>query len=485
MDTPAENRTKSGIEHDGLRELFSYPLMDAIVDRRTRRISRGTSVKAGPLSHESSNAPAPLSKLEEAVLIVATGLTGSSTMHDVPTKNAENKDSFSTPLLNILSRGTSSIDNSHSVSFFMINDEGTWLIRQRRNQEALKALAERPKRWEDWSEGDWISAAESVKHKLYAERVDFPREWPYYFIWNRQLSNRPGTTLLLPVVDITRQLINVFISLLSEDDGQRPIFVDDWSRFKPKTFMDWFGLIGGKLGLTPEIPYHIIGGVKRAQSGWLRTDAPVPLGYYGAFRTDYESLLMLQNLMLISQGMGLGAWLHAAVDVPFLFERDPAKGKYGIEFHMQEPRKWRKWPPLPTTQPNPIGIDGVLESLSPPYVSSMDEAVDRVIEEKYGPEGTYGDRSIFEKSYRDSAFGESFLKMTSKRPAPEVIDYTKEICNYIYDTYGRFPAHCNAFHFPGVWLQFSHLELECYDKYFDPSLYARQASHEIFWKPDP
>jgi hypothetical protein len=28
-------------------------------------------------------------------------------------------------------------------------------------------------------------------------------------IWNRQISNRPGTTILLPIVDLTRQMINV------------------------------------------------------------------------------------------------------------------------------------------------------------------------------------------------------------------------------------------------------------------------------------
>ena len=61
------------------------------------------------------------------------------------------------------------------------------------------------------------------------------------------------------------------------------------------------------------------------------------------------------------------------------------------------------------------------------------------------------------------------------------IEYMKLLCNYIYDTYGRFPAHVDAFHVPGVWMQFSHLELEYYDKYFDPALYSRQAAHVTWW----
>jgi hypothetical protein len=71
--------------------------------------------------------------------------------------------------------------------------------------------------------------------------------------------------------------------------------------------------------------------------------------------------------------------------------------------------------------------------------------------------------------------------MASQRPTPQVVEYAKEICNYIYDTYGRFPAHVNAFHLPGVWLQFSHLELEFYDKYFSADLYQRQAAHQELW----
>ena len=73
---PAGN---TGQTHRGLRELFSYPLMSAIVDRRTRRVARGTSIPSGPISYTSTNKPEPLTPLEEAILIVSTGLTGSST----------------------------------------------------------------------------------------------------------------------------------------------------------------------------------------------------------------------------------------------------------------------------------------------------------------------------------------------------------------------------------------------------------------------
>lgn len=158
-DSPTTDRITPAAAHPGLRDLFAYPLMSAIIDRRTRRVARGTSIEAGPISHVSENAPSPLSPLEEAVLIVSTGLTGSATMHDVPTRNAEGQESFSAPLINILSRSASTIDNSHAVSFFLINDEGTFLIKKKRNHEALEMLARRPPRWEDWTEDDWLSGS--------------------------------------------------------------------------------------------------------------------------------------------------------------------------------------------------------------------------------------------------------------------------------------------------------------------------------------
>ena len=108
------------------------------------------------------------------MLVVSTGLTGKVTMHDVPAKNDDGSERFSAPLINVLARSASSIDNAHAVSFFLINDEGTWLIKHARNQDALALLSKLPPRWEDWSEADWLAAAASLKHRLYKERLDFP-----------------------------------------------------------------------------------------------------------------------------------------------------------------------------------------------------------------------------------------------------------------------------------------------------------------------
>src|SRR5881296_1053255 len=100
MAIDLDPRAAQASSHRGLQELFTYPLMSAIFDRRTRRVARGTSIPSGPISYTSPKKPEPLTPLEEAVLIVATGLTGAVTMHDVPARNADGTERFSAPLIN-------------------------------------------------------------------------------------------------------------------------------------------------------------------------------------------------------------------------------------------------------------------------------------------------------------------------------------------------------------------------------------------------
>jgi len=57
----------------------------------------------------------------------------------------------------------------------------------------------------------------------------------------------------------------------------------------------------------------------------------------------------------------------------------------------------------------------------------------------------------------------------------------KAICNYIYDTYGRFPARVDTMHL--MWfMQTHHLDLEYYGKYFRPGAYGRtHRDHMATW----
>ena len=465
----------------GLADLLRYPLMSALAERRTRRIARGTSLSSGSLSHTSTNDPAPLTALEEAVIVVSTGLTG-PVMHDGPLKRPDGGDELGSPFLNVVGRTASSPDNSHATSFFLINDRGIWLLRRPSDREALQLLASLPGKWEDWSDDDWLRAAETVKVQVSDKRLEFPRTFPYYLGWNKQTSNVPGTTILMPVVDCTRQYINAIFTMLSEPDGQRPVVIDDWQEFHPADLAEAAVWVGAQFGFPTKIPYQPIGGIKWVQNGFCNPDISAPLGFSHALRTDYEAFFLLQNLMLLAQAMGLGGWIHSSVFAPWVLQRDPAKGWFGLGFRMEVPdKKWVRWPPVPSTQPNPVGIDGVLEGLCPPYVGSMNEAVDILIGEKYGPQGMYGDAATFAAPFKKDADAKEYLRLQVPF-SPLAIEYTKEICTYLFEKYGRFPAHVDAFYVPGIWVQFSHLELEYYEKYYKASLVQRQAAHAANWE---
>jgi len=48
---------------------------------------------------------------------------------------------------------------------------------------------------------------------------------------------------------------------------------------------------------------------------------------------------------------------------------------------------------------------------------------------------------------------------------------TKAICNYIYETYGKFPGTVDTMHL--MWfMQVHHLDLNFYDQFFKPGAYG-------------
>jgi hypothetical protein len=63
----------------------------------------------------------------------------------------------------------------------------------------------------------------------------------------------------------------------------------------------------------------------------------------------------------------------------------------------------------------------------------------------------------------------------------DVIACTRDICTYIYETHGRFPAHTDTIHVPGVWLQTHHLENAYYEKYFRNGMTEAHELHDQRW----
>lgn len=447
--------TAAGFDSAGFDEALGYPFFSALFNRRSRRISRGIrSVPAGSLTYTSSQQPEPLTPLEEALLIAVTGITG-ITMPDMPFETEGGKSLAGTPMLEVAGRSASSPDNAQATHFFLINDTGTYLLREPKDAD--------PHRWRDGVTPETLVAlAESCKVRVLDHRLDFPREYPCYLGRNRYVSNVPGSTILVPVVDLTRQYINGLMFLLSHRDGPRPTPIDDWNFYRKAGVSKW------------------------VKSGFLNEDLKLPLGFLGTFRIHVEAELLVQNILLAIQALGLGGWVHAAFPGPLLLG-DPEFARYGrgLGFRYVKPRSsvlrklLKPVTPLPAGRPNPVGLDGLLEGYCPPYYPSMSAAIDALIEHKYGKSGVYSESSDLKKVFQPGKVDQFLAEVPHY--APEVVECVRDVCNYIYTTYGRFPAHVDAMFVPGIWVQAHHLDLDYYDALYDSGYSGTQARHDKLW----
>jgi len=448
--------------HPGLADLFGRPLLDTVWHRRTHRVSRGASVPAGSMSYRSSHTQQPLSELEEAVLIAITGCTG-LTMPDRPFEDPrDGKPIMAKPNLTMAGRTAGSPDNAQGTHFFMIDDTGTYYLRK---------LPPAPQ--EPFTAETLVARAAQSKVKVLDHRLDVPqnkRDFPAYLDSNRFLSNLSGTTVFFPVVDLSHQYINALMYLLTQPDGARPTLVDDRNFYRPAGVKKW------------------------VRNGFLNGDLKLPLGALGPMRTQIEADLLLQNLMLTAEAMGLGAWIHASIN-PQIALGDPKFSRaYGrmLGFTFVTPRwrladVWRWHVPLPkyaTLRSHPVGLtskdgEALIAAACPPAHTSMSDAVDSVIRSKFGTGGIYTDKDVFTRIYKED-YGQRYLAEAGEYEE-RVIDCARDICEYVIRTHRRFPAHTDAIHVPGIWLQTHHVEREYYERFFVNGLTEVHRRHAELW----
>lgn len=412
-------------EAQPIADISSFPLFEAMTRHDTKiRDSASTSGPAGA----PADAVQPLTAVEEAMLIATSGVTG-ITMPDMPFQSETGKDLLGTPMLHLRGRSASSADNAQSTHFFLVNDSGTYLLKHA--PEEMPPLS-----FHDISESQLIRRAEACKIRVLDKRLEFRQNFPSDMGRQHHLSNVGGSTILVPVVDMTRQYINGMMYLLSQPAGYRPTYIDDWNFYRPAGVRKWI------------------------KSGYLNPKIRIPLGYTATFRIHVEASLLIQNMLLTMQAMGLDGWAGTSFPPSVLLGAPDAVKKFGpgLGFRFEEPRSsWFRrrvrnvFTPLPAGCPNPVGLDGHLEGACPPYYPTIDAAIDSIIAQKYGLDGRYSAEREFADIFKPGLAG----KFVEEAPhlTDEAIDCTRDICNYLYNTYGRFPAHVDAIFVPGVWIQ--------------------------------
>jgi hypothetical protein len=181
--------------------------------------------------------------------------------------------------------------------------------------------------------------------------------------------------------------------------------------------------------------------------------------------------------------------------LPAILLGDPEYAKYGkglgFRYHQPTFSLWRllRRPitPLPAWRANPVGLSDpggqgdLIRGYCPPNYPSTDAAIDDLIAKKYlNPDSTYRRISGWDQVFKDG-MAKTFIDEVTHYD-DDVINCAKDVCNYIYNTYGRFPAHVDAIWAPGVWLQAHHVDLEYYERFFRGGNTETQRRHIDYWQ---
>jgi hypothetical protein len=451
-----------------LDQVWTYPLMDAIVNRRSRRFSTGAHLDGGALSYKSQLDPLPLSRLEEAILATAAAGINGYVLVDVPFESGSRPESGGGNVMAALTGRTgASADAVHATSLFIINDEGTYLLKRPQDLPKVEigelGQMARDRRMEE--------VYQQLRVKLSSQRAAIPREVPHLFPFNKWSTNLPGTTYFLPISDLTAMYINI---LLSAFDEQMALFVVDERNFYRPAGVAKFGRSrGGKLYDDP------------------KDNRYVPLLYLEATVLEFvvaEQAFMGHNLALVEQAMGLGGWTHFPTmrDTSWY---DVLGFRTGIQTLAQAMGGgFFKTLLLNLLNKNikiPYGLglehkgEVLIKPYSPPYYKSMEEAVLAFIDYKMSKkDGTLKDASKAHPWKDELGQG---IRNSIPPYSDDCIAATIALCEYIYHRYGRFPAYYGPMRIT-LAHQAHHLDLAFYDKFYKPGAYTEtQAQHMEHW----
>ncbi|MFK0160786.1 hypothetical protein ACIQVK_53240 [Streptomyces sp. NPDC090493] len=253
---------------DAVVDAWRYPLFPALARRRSRRFPVGAA--SNGLSPFTSTAlPQPLTHAEEALLVMAAnGATGPVLPDDLLGGTLDHTMAFH-------GRTYPSACAVHGTTLLLTNDEGVFVA-------GPVPLTDQPPQ-------DAADAYLRCRTRIADGRLDIPMDPPATARSNAWSVNKPGTTLLMPVTDVTHQYINMLMMML---DAPNRTYVYDDLNGGAEPLAKYAGRLDRARGL-PLSAFEL----KLAQS-----------------TAATEQALMLGNAFLATQALGLGGWLFAPSD---------------------------------------------------------------------------------------------------------------------------------------------------------------------------
>ncbi len=426
---------RSAHERGAIRELLRFSLMEAIFGRRARRFARGMEIPSGPLAFKSRHSPMPLSELEQAVLVAAaTGVTGWNfgITHTTsrPQEFAHYTERFggrTAPTAAGIGTTALLYTDDHGIYFCNLRDTPPTRQREYQNEGDAERI---------------LATCREHTVTLRNGRLEIARKPPHIMEHNLWVANAPGSTLFMPLADMSEECLAFLAVFL----GSGYMLFDDYAK-RPAG------------NLAPFI-----------RAGLLDQSKPLPLSFLeqGVLSAcSAEIAFMAHNIVLTLQAMGLGGWFYTGIDPSSVLGAYADQAMPGAGFRFVRDARW--------TLPNPVGLDGHYEGLCPPYHSDMRAGAKVLAARKFGPEGAYDPNTP--GPFKNN----SEIKRGVTPYSDEFLDCLGETAQYIYDTYGKFPATIPTILSAG-YVQAQHIDTEFYDTHFLPGAYLEtHAAHLTRW----
>jgi hypothetical protein len=419
-------------ERGALQELAAFPLLEALHGRRSRRFALGDEIPDGPLAYKSKHDAMPLSDLERMLVLNAMG--GTTGWHYSITRHERYAPHISNYSGGAAGRTFPSAAGFHTAELFFTDDSGTYFFPTRDAGALVDPSVE------EVTPELMVDRHRDRVRKLSDARLHLPAKEPYIEGHNTWCVNVPGSLLVIPVADLAQHALAIFCFLV-----QNGISVYDDLNDRRIPGIDEFGDL-------------------------VDLEEPMPLTFFDQY-TISEAVAELATScyagVLMLQAMGLGGWMFDGIDRFTILGASGDPEVPGLGFRYDEDERW----PLP----NPTGLEGVFEAYCPPHYRDMAAAVEAFAERKFGAGGPYNRET-------PGAWSDS----PGVRGSAQVHDERFKACittqaQYVYDTFGKFPATVSSLMILN-YVQAQHLDLEFYDRFFEPGAYLRtHAEHMERW----
>jgi hypothetical protein len=187
-----------------------------------------------------------------------------------------------------------STSRGHRTALFFTNDRGVYVIDPTAGStSSMREACTRDQR------AQALDLYRDHRHTLQDHRLEIPRRALPLCGHNLWDSNMSGSTLFIPVCDVSYSLIGLIAQFVdarlerfAATSGRGMNIVDDRFNFRPASTENWLN------------------------SGFLDRDNILPLSHLerqACYFMFSEPAIICQNMFLATEAMGLGGWMHCGI----------------------------------------------------------------------------------------------------------------------------------------------------------------------------